>query len=160
MRDQRGSTLVEIMVAAAIVGVGLVAIAGAVPFATATVTEGHQLSTAVFLANQRLEQVRGARWESGPPAIDELGLSPSPMAAPARGGVATFRDESSLPAPYAAYARTVRIADCASGSSCGGIARPDLRQVTVTVTYSSTATIGQSGRTTQAATVTMYIAQR
>lgn len=148
------------MIAAAIVGVALVAIAGAVPFAASTVREGHQLSTAVFLANQRLEQVRAARWEAGPPAIDDLGLSPSATAAPVRGGVATFPDEPALPAPYAAFARTVRIGDCATGATCGGVARADLRQVTVTVTYSSAGAIGPSGGTSQAATIAMYIAQR
>ena len=35
-----------------------------------------QLSTATFLANERLEQVRNARWESEPRPVDELGVSP------------------------------------------------------------------------------------
>jgi prepilin-type N-terminal cleavage/methylation domain-containing protein len=158
MRDQRGLTLVETMIAAGVIGVGLVAVSAAIPAASHGVQEGKQLSTATFLATQRLEQVRAARWELGPPAVDDLGVSPSPAAPPAAGAVTTFPDEA-LTGPHAGYARTVRITDCAAG--CGAVAKADLRQVTVSVTYRPmTGAGGWASAATKAATITMYVAQR
>jgi prepilin-type N-terminal cleavage/methylation domain-containing protein len=157
--DERGMTLVETMIAAAVIGVGLVAVSAALPVATHGVVEGKQLSAATFLASERLEQVRAARWEQGPPAVDALGVSASPAAPPATGSVTTFADEPAMTGPYAGYARTVRIADCAAG--CGGIATAGLRQVTVTVTYRPmTGTGAVATAAAKAATLTMYVAQR
>ena len=73
--DRRGITLVEVIVAVGIITVGLSALLAAVPFASYGTREGYQLSTATFLANERLEQVRNARWESEPRPVDELGVS-------------------------------------------------------------------------------------
>ena len=131
--DPRGITLVEVIVAVGIITVGLSALLAAVPFASYGTREGYQLSTATFLANERLEQVRNARWESEPRPLDELGVSAAPTSAPKSGAVTTFADEAALPAPYGDYARAVRIIDCGSGGACSGIAKADLRQVTITV---------------------------
>ena len=57
------------------------ALLAAVPFASYGTREGYQLSTATFLANERLEQVRNARWQSEPRPVDELGVSPAPTSA-------------------------------------------------------------------------------
>jgi len=154
-------TLMEIVIAAAIIGIGLAAVCAAIPFAAYGVQEGHQLSTAAFLANERLEQVRSARWELGPPGIDDLGLSPSATAAPVSGTVTTFPDEAALAGPHAGYARSVRINDCGAGAGCSGVVKADLRQVIVTVTYRAMTGIGMSAPgTTKAATVATYVAQR
>jgi len=156
---QRGMAIAEIAVAAAVLAVGLVGVSAAFPSLGYAIQEGKQLSTATFLATQRLEQVRRARWEQGPPAVDELGVSTSRLAAPMSGAVTTFPDEPALPGSYAGYSRSVRIADCAAG--CGGIARGDLRQVTVSVTYRPmTAGGGFAAAGSRAATITMYLAQR
>src|SRR5262245_24073665 len=152
-------TIMEIMIAAGALGVGLMAVSAVLPSLGYAIQEGKQLSTATFLANQRLEQVRAARWEAGPPAIDELGVSTSGTSAPVSGAVTTFPDEPALTGPYASYARTVRIADCTGG--CGGIAKSDLRRVTVTVSYRAmTANGGSSSAPSGEASVTMYVAQR
>ena len=98
--DRRGITLVEVIVAVGIITVGLSALLAAVPFASYGTREGYQLSTATFLANERLEQVRNARWESEPRPLDELGVSPAATSAPKSGAVTTFADEAALPAPY------------------------------------------------------------
>src|SRR5262245_49175832 len=118
VRSQRGMTLMEIMIAAAIIGIGLAAVSAAVPFAVYGVQEGHQLPTAAFLATERLEEVRSSRWELGPPAIDDLGLSASATAAPVSGTVTTFPDEAALAGPHAGYALSVRINDCGAGAGC------------------------------------------
>ena len=149
--DQRGITLVEVIVAIGIITVGLSALLAAVPFASYGTREGYQLSTATFLANDRLEQVRNARWH-------ELGVSPTPTSAPESGAATTFADEAALPAPYGDYARAVRIIDCAGGG-CSGIAKADLRQVTITVTYRPMTGVGGAG-IAKAAAVTTLIAKR
>ena len=157
--DARGITLVEVIVAVGIITVGLSALLAAVPFASYGTREGYQLSTATFLANERLEQVRNARWESEPRPLDELGVSAAGTSAPKSGAITTFADEAALAAPYGDYTRTVRITDCASGGACSGIANADLRQVTITVTYLPMTGVGVGGIAKPAA-VTTLIAKR
>src|SRR6266852_2441256 len=72
--DQRGMSLAEILVACVIIAIGLVGLLSAVPTASYGIQEGQQLSTATFLANQRLEQARNAQWVATPVA-DTLGVS-------------------------------------------------------------------------------------
>ncbi len=109
--SQHGMTLAEVILAVAILSVGLVALSSAIPLAAYGIQEGNQLTTATFLANQRMEQVRNAQWQAQQPAapatavvaaIDRLGKSdPSTSAPVGDGGTATFADESPLAAPYA-----------------------------------------------------------
>ncbi len=162
--DQRGMTLAEVLIAVAIIAIGLLALLGAVPLAGYAVQEGNQLSTSTFLANQRLEQVKNAQWTMCP-AVDQLGLSPTPTTAPQTGAAVMFPDESPMAAPYAAYTRRVRISGGAS-TACppGGIfptAAPATRQVTVTVSYQPLTGVGQAAAgTTKSAIVTMTRTQR
>ncbi len=168
--DERGMTLAEVLIAVAIIGVGLVALSSAIPLAAYGIQEGNQLSTATFLANQRLEQIRNTTWQAARPApavpavaaVDKLGVSASSTAAPVGdGGVITFPDEVPLGAPYAGYTRTVRITSCDAGPGCGGIVHADLRQVTVTVSYRPMTGIGVApAATTKSAVVTMYVTKR
>lgn len=167
-------SLAEILVACVIIAIGLVGLLSAVPTASFGIQEGRQLSTATFLANQRLEQVRNAAWTSTP-ANDCLGTSPSSTAPPTSAAcnglaVTTFADEAPIAAPYADYSRTVRITDCSAAGGCGGTvyACPDmapvtscLREVTVTVSYrASTATGLAAQGTTKSAIVSMLVALR
>ncbi len=57
-RDQFGFTLAEIMVAVAIILIGLVAVIQWFPFGTQGMDTGKRQSTAVFLAEQKLEQIK------------------------------------------------------------------------------------------------------
>ncbi|PYM55712.1 MAG: hypothetical protein DMD77_18740 [Candidatus Rokuibacteriota bacterium] len=158
--DQRGMSLAEILVACVIIAIGLVGLLSAVPTASYGIQEGQQLSTATFLANQRLEQVRNAQWVAAP-AADTLGVSASTSVAPTSGGLTTFADETPMAAPYSGFSRTVRITDCGVGAGCGGIVDPGLRQVTVAVSYRpSTATGVAAVGTTKSAIVSMLMAQR
>lgn len=158
--NQRGFTLVEVVVAIAVIGIGLVALASTVPLSAYGIQEGSQVSSATFLANARLEQVKAARWvTSAIPNEDQIGVSASASAAPQAGGVTTFPDESPMAAPHTQYSRTVRVTSCAAG--CAGVADAQLRQVTVTVTYRPLTGIGQAAvGSTKAVAVTTYVAAR
>jgi len=162
--NQQGMTVVEIMVAVMILGVGLAALSSAIPIAAYGIQEGNQLSTATFLANQQMEQVRNAQWTACP-AVDKLGVSASATTVPqGDGGVTTFFDENPLPAPYSGYGRQVRITSSAGPATCpGGVltGTTGLRQVTVTVSYRPMTGIGVAAAgTTKSAVITMYISQR
>jgi prepilin-type N-terminal cleavage/methylation domain-containing protein len=58
MINQRGMTLVEVLVAVAIITVGLTAVATGMQLGTAGIAAGQQETTAVFLAEQRLEDIK------------------------------------------------------------------------------------------------------
>ena len=173
--DQRGATLMEVLIAMAIIAVGVWALSAAIPLAAYGIQEGNQLSTATFLVNQRLEHVRNARWEESP-CVDALGLSASATVAPVgscAGGAVTFADENPVLNQNGAYTRTVRITRCGVGAGCSAVVDPvcvanpnapdacDLRQVVVTVTYRPMTGTGVSAAgTAKASTVTMYVARR
>ena len=159
--SQRGMTIAEVLIASAIISTGMVALSAAIPLASYGLQEGNQLSTATFLATQRMEQMRNARWEAGPPLADNLGISANGASAPVSGAVTTFPDEASIGEPYAGYSRAVRIMDCGAGAGCSAVVNADLRQVTVTVSYRPMTGVGVAPATsTKSAVVTMYIAKR
>jgi prepilin-type N-terminal cleavage/methylation domain-containing protein len=136
--DQRGLTLVEILLAVAIVGVALAGLGVVVPVATYGVHDGNQLSTATFLAEQMIERTRAAAWTASPP-VDCLGTSsgdlpPVPTGATCRDAVATqFPDEPGV-GGHPQYRRTVRVTSCAT-IPCAGVATAGMRLVEVTVAY-------------------------
>jgi hypothetical protein len=159
-RSQAGMSLAEILVASTLVGVGLTGLLSAVPLAGYGLHEGQSLSTATFLASQRLEEVRSAQWTQSPVA-DSLGVSASSTTAPVAGAGVTFPDEAPMAAPYAGYTRTVRITDCGVGPGCGGIINSGMRQVVVSVSYTPVTGTGQAAAgTTKTATISLLMAQR
>jgi prepilin-type N-terminal cleavage/methylation domain-containing protein len=167
--NERGLTLAEILVAVAIIGLGLVGLAVVIPVSSYGVQEGNQLSTATFLAEQMIERARAAAW-SATPASDCLGVStgnaaPVPTEVVDNTGtlvtatcvgaasptVTQFPDETTSGvgvSGYRQYTRIVRVTACSS-SSCAGVSAGTsahmLRKVGVTVTYTPlTASGGQS----------------
>jgi Tfp pilus assembly protein PilV len=164
LSNERGITVAEVLIAAAILAVGIAALMSVVPVASYGVQDGNQTSTATFLAQQRLEQVRSAAWTQ---PTDCVGLSANATSAPAPsggacGGVAvTFADEAAVQG-FAQYARTVRITDCgvpANAAVCGAITSAALRLVTVTVTYRPITAAGGSNANTSV-TLEWLVAQR
>jgi len=160
--DERGITVAEVLIAAAILGLGLVALMGVVPVASYAIQDGNQTSTATFLAQQRLEQVRNASWTA---AGDCVGLSagasaPAPSPAGSCGAAVTFPDEAAVPG-YPQYARTVRINECeaAHQSKCGNIMNAAMRLVRVTVSYRPISAAGGSNANTSV-TLEWLVAQR
>jgi prepilin-type N-terminal cleavage/methylation domain-containing protein len=155
---ERGFTLAEVLVASAVVAVGLVGIAVLVPVTSYAIRDGGQLSASTFLAEARLEQVRGAPWsvQASGEVSDCLGLSASADDAPATtdcagraGRHVTFADDApgTLAPPFESHTRTVRITSCEVPGACP-VQSPRLRRVTVTVGY--VATSGAGGSTTGA----------
>jgi prepilin-type N-terminal cleavage/methylation domain-containing protein len=157
--NERGFSLAEILVAAALIAIGFVALLRVVPLAAGGLQQGNQQSTATHLAQQRLEQARAALWTAVSPT-DCLGASTG-NAAPVPSGAActaaisetydagtnvTFPDEHPVTG-VPGYARTTRITDCGTGAGCSGVVNAALRLVTVTVTYEGPASAGATSRT-------------
>jgi Tfp pilus assembly protein PilV len=128
-RDERGITLAEILVATVVISIGLVGLAMVIPLSSYGVHEGNALSTATFLAEQKLEEIRNASWTSVPTEGDCLGLGSA--AAPTSNtcartqptvctsGVActTFADEASVTG-YPQYTRSARASATPTCASC------------------------------------------
>ena len=128
--DQRGFTLVEVLVALAILTIALLGVAGAVavqsggiavslPLGQAAVTRGHHVSTATFLGQERLEQVRRLQYRIGPPTLDEIGAGAPPAALP-------DEDFGTIPG-FADFRREVTVQDAVPADS--------LKTVSVTVKF-------------------------
>lgn len=160
LRDTAGMTLVEVIIALGIIMVGLLALVATMPLSTSTIAESNLKTTATFLAQQRLEQIKNAQWcltcGAAVGAVDTLGGGNSNSGA----AVTQWPDEAynsivvasgNTNASYPRFRREVRITDC-SIASCSGIATATasantLRQVTVTVFF-----LGMTGPGTASAT--------
>jgi len=171
MSNQHGFTLVEVLLAAFVITIGLVGLLSVIPVGTFATTDGYRLSTATFLADQKLEEVRNMPWRSAP-ANDCLGVSASATAAPtvpagascslggttinAGGALPWFANESSITG-FQGYTRNVRISTC-TVALCG-VADTTLRNVVVTVTYRTGSAVAVAS-TDKPVTVTMMVTQR
>ena len=189
LSDSRGMTLAEILVALVIISIGLVGLAAVVPISSYGIQEGNQMSTAVFLAEQRLEQIKGTRW-SGPDLNTSLErndcLGSSGTAASNwsfSGGTAPTTTICSTANPptsatyitvpysdetpsantmpnYSTYTRQVRIRPCdAAGANCG-VSDAALRLVTVRVSYTPLQGIGGVATAQKYVELSMLVAAR
>lgn len=61
-RGREGFTLIEVLLAAAVIAIAMVAVGGGLSYGLAGIEAGKQQTTATFLAEQRLEQVRAATY--------------------------------------------------------------------------------------------------
>jgi type II secretory pathway pseudopilin PulG len=175
--DEAGMTVVEVIIALGIITVGLLALVAAMPFSTSQIGQANLKTTATFLAQQRLEQIKNAQWTS---ATDTLGGAGSDGTAAV--SVPGFADRwpnegyDTIAFPGAAacgataqsggcrFRRQVRIADC-SVLSCTGIATGaaginTLRQVTVTVFFFPLTGTGMRSATEESLQLTTLITRR
>jgi prepilin-type N-terminal cleavage/methylation domain-containing protein len=134
MRTQRGFTLVEVLIALAILTVAVLGVAattalqsggsaGAISFGQASVTRGYYLSTAIMLAQDRLEQVKRVQYRVG----DDPFASGNPPPNFANEGFGTIPVGPGPGCPcYPNFSRQVSV-----------VAGPaaDTRRVTVTVAF-------------------------
>jgi type II secretory pathway pseudopilin PulG len=167
--DERGLTLAEVVAAVLIIGIGLTGLMIVVPISSSGLAEGNQLTTATFLAEERLEHVKNAPWTSSPDndcvGIGSTAAPTVPVtksctngATTLAAGDVTFVDEPSVVAPYTGYSRTVRIQDCAA-TPCTAITTAGMRQVTVTISYRPLTAAGVAA-SDKSVTLTMLVAQR
>jgi type II secretory pathway pseudopilin PulG len=101
LKDESGMTLVEVVVACTIILIGLVAAIQAFPVGTYGMETGRRQTTAHFLAEQKIEEIRGWSQASGG------GFAEIPICNPCT-GAAPFNLEGfdSIPG-YPGYIRTV-----------------------------------------------------
>jgi prepilin-type N-terminal cleavage/methylation domain-containing protein len=188
-RDARGFTIPEVLLTVFIIGVGIAAIMSVIPVGAYGVQEGKQLSTATFLAEQRLEQIRKIPWvnapagfpNNAPPANDCLGLGAPPTVPgptpcfdqttgaqlfPVGAALPALADENPTAIPgFSGYSRRVQVSACGGAVVCtapvgGGIdADADMRLVTVTVTYTPLTAQGASP-VPKSVSLTMVVAKR
>lgn len=105
MRDSRGMTLIEVVVATAIFALVVFALTGFYLIASSRGAEGRGETQATFLAQQRMELLRGKAYTSlggfdGTETVDELG-------APTAGG--KFTRTTVITTPYLGTARLTKI---------------------------------------------------
>ncbi len=174
MARQAGFTLPEVLLAAAIITIAFVGLLTVIPYSTSAVQSGNQLSTATFLANQKLEEAKNMPWVSVP-ANDCLGVGPTSAPTVPAGqtctlGATVIAAGGALPwaadqgstaiTNFGGYSRNVRITNCGTGGPCAGITDPAMRQVTVNVSFTPVQGSGAAGAASRTVSVSMVIAQR
>ena len=175
-RKDAGFTLPEVLLAAVIITIAFVTLLSVIPYSSAAVQSGNQMSTATFLANQKLEEAKNVPWGTAP-ANDCLGLSANVTSAPtvpagqtctlngvtvaAGGALAWAVDQNSTAITnFNGYSRNVRVSDCSVVGSCFPlVGDPGMRRVTVSVTFQPM-TVSSTAAAAKTVTVTMVIAQR
>lgn len=123
LAEEQGLTLVEVLAALTVLSLSLVAMISLLPLAGSGLQQGEHQSGAVFLARERLEQVRRA-----------VGLADTEED-PLRDSATSFPDEVMMATPHDAFSRWVRVRDCGLPPGCGSVQTAGIRQVTVTVAY-------------------------
>jgi prepilin-type N-terminal cleavage/methylation domain-containing protein len=130
---ERGFTLAEVLIAIALLTIGVVGVAVAVGLQSglassmtsghAAVTRGHYLSAATMLAQERLEQVKRLQWTLGPPENDQF------LPLDANGSPPGFADEDlGVIAGFPSFSRQVRVVNNEPAGA-------SMKTVTVTVTF-------------------------
>jgi prepilin-type N-terminal cleavage/methylation domain-containing protein len=176
LRKDAGFTLPEVLLAALIITIAFATLLSVIPYSSASVQSGNQISTATFLANQKLEEAKSVPWGTAP-ANDCLGLSANATSAPTvpAGQTCTLNGvvvAAGAALPWAAdqnstaitnfngYSRNVRITDCSAVGSCfAGFGDAGMRRVTVSVTFQPM-TVSSTAAAAKTVTVTMVVAQR
>ena len=136
---QRGFTLAEVLVATFVLSIGLVAVATGFQYATSGVETGRGETTATFLAEQRLEQLRAIAVKDFTSATLNAGTTTEAYGTIASG---------------AAYRRVTTIAD-----NPGGVCAANCKRVQVTVFYRPVTSRGQLDQERQVDLITMFVAR-
>jgi prepilin-type N-terminal cleavage/methylation domain-containing protein len=124
---QQGLSLTEVLAALTVLSIGLLAMISLLPLVASGVHHGAHRSGAIFLASQRLEQVKHA-----------VGLADRDQD-PLNAVASLFPDEPVLASPHESFSRSVRVRNCCTASGCAGVQASGVRQVSVTVTYPTAA---------------------
>jgi prepilin-type N-terminal cleavage/methylation domain-containing protein len=133
---QRGLTLAEVLVATAVIGVGLVALIAVYPLAMGGVEGARERSTATFLAEGRLEELKALALDD--PTLTGATFLPGTATEPAVAG-----------SPR--YARRTTVADGAA---------PGTRVIRIVVFYSPAVTVGAPAPRRGVSVGTMFSARQ
>ncbi len=125
---ERGFTLVETLIALAILTVGLLGVAGAlavqsggvaasIPFGQGVITRSHYISAGIMLAEDWLEQTKRLQYTIGPPAVDQIGNPPTGFADQGFGSITGYPN----------FSRQVRVQT--------GAPAANMKTLTVTVSF-------------------------
>ena len=164
-RNTAGMTLAEVIIALGVITVCLLALLATMPLSTSTIAESNLNTTATFLAQHRLEQIKNAQWcltcGAGGAAVDTLGGGGSNSGA----AIAQWPDDAyNTIASYPRFRREVRIADCSivscSGVAIGTASTNTLRQVTVTVSFLGLTGAGTASANEERVQMVTLITQR
>jgi Tfp pilus assembly protein PilV len=140
MGNERGASLVEVLVSASLLVITVAAVFSSLAYGVNGVESSRESSTAVFLAEQRLEQVRAfAVSTAGTQGF--INLASSSFPAEAYGSLSG----------YANFRRTVSVTANAGGNA-------DLKLVQVTVAYKPSSTKGFGAETST--TLTTLVSRR
>ncbi len=151
---EEGFTLVEVLIAIALLTIGIVGVGAALvfqagglssasSFGLAAITRANYISTATMLAQERLEQLKGLQYTVGPPAVDQFGPDPIPAGFPdeAIGSIQGFPN----------FARQVRVQT--------GFPAAGMKTITVNVFFVPPRDVGLAPQQ-EAVPLVTYIAQR
>jgi Tfp pilus assembly protein PilV len=138
--DDRGASLAEVLVSSALLVLTIAAVFSSLAYGVNGVESSRESSTAVFLAEQRLEQVR-AFAVSTAASQGFANLTAGAFPAEAYGSLSG----------YANFRRTVSVTDSPGGNA-------DLKLVQVTVAYKPASTKGYGAETST--TLTTLVSRR
>lgn len=156
LSSERGFTLAEVLVAVFVILVGLVAVASGFQYATSGVATGRGETMAVFLAEQRVEQLKTVAisnydgpWPSGPSLA--AGTT-TEFCQSSNIGATSSNCQSTTFSGTTTYTRTTTITDNPGGTGCTGA--PLLcKRIRVRVTYRP---VTSRGDVSQTRTVDVY----
>lgn len=161
-RNEHGFTLAEVLVATLIIVTGLVAVATGFQFATAGVATGRGETAAIFLAEQRIEQVKAS-------AISSFtGLAAgttTEFCLTSNIGSTTSNCQSAAVTGAASYQRVTTITDSANGTNCGSVpavnaANPVVcKRIQVSVTYRPVTSRGDTSQQRRVDVFTVVVAR-
>lgn len=161
IRGARGFTLAEVLVATAVLTIGLVAIATGFQYATSGVATGRGETTAVFLAEQRIEQLKAQAMSNFTAAALNAGTTTEFCLSGNIGAGPTNCQGAAPSGPT--YVRVTTITDVAAGGAGAPCpAAPfalSCKQVQVTVTYRPVTSAGDLSQQ-RAVTVLTMLAPR
>jgi len=137
--DEAGFTLAEVLVATLIIVIGLMAVATGFQSGAAGIATGRGETVGVFLAEQRLEQLKAVAlvnfngpWPSGPSLA--AGTT-TEFCQTSDIGATGANCQSSAISGTTSYTRTTVITDNPGGSGCTGVAPLICKRIRVSVSY-------------------------
>jgi prepilin-type N-terminal cleavage/methylation domain-containing protein len=151
LTGQRGFTLAEVLVAVVIIMVGLVAVASGFQYATSGVATGRGETIAIFLAEQRVEQLKTVAMTNYDPPYPGLSLATGTTTTEFCSGSTC---QATAITGTTSYTRVTTITDITTDAGrCTGVTPLLCKRIRVTVTYRP---VTSRGDVSQARTVDLF----